>query len=117
MRLLLMALLLTAPLAGAVIESYEFDNEDLRDRYSVLVAELRCPKCQNQNIADSNAPIAADLREQLHKQLHDGRRKTPRRRSHAARSGRRRSWATTAATRRCRAPPASCTADTSNRPR
>jgi len=38
----------------------------------VLSAELRCPKCQNQNIADSNAPIAQDLRKLLHQQLEAG---------------------------------------------
>ncbi len=54
----------------AVIETYEFESELLRQRYLALSEELRCPKCQNQNIADSNAPIAADLRAQLHEQLH-----------------------------------------------
>ncbi|MDG2410615.1 MAG: cytochrome c-type biogenesis protein CcmH, partial [Halioglobus sp.] len=34
--------------------------------------ELRCPKCQNQNIADSNAPISQDLRKLLHQQLQAG---------------------------------------------
>jgi cytochrome c-type biogenesis protein CcmH len=74
MRLLVVLCLwwVTAP-AFAVIESYDFDNESLRERFQVLAAELRCPKCQNQNIADSNAPIAADLRRQLHIQLHEGR--------------------------------------------
>ena len=33
---------------------------------------MRCPKCQNQTIADSNAPIAKDLRFLLHQQLEDG---------------------------------------------
>ena len=35
---------------------------ELKSRYQTLIAELRCPKCLNINIADSNAPIAADLR-------------------------------------------------------
>ena len=68
-----LAVLLVALPARAVIESYDFENESLRERFQVLAAELRCPKCQNQNIADSNAPIAADLRKQLHIQLHEGR--------------------------------------------
>jgi cytochrome c-type biogenesis protein CcmH len=59
--------------AFAVIENHEFEDDQLRQRYQLLSAELRCPKCQNQNIADSNAPIAADLREQLYQQLHQGR--------------------------------------------
>ncbi|MEE4661676.1 MAG: cytochrome c-type biogenesis protein [Halieaceae bacterium] len=58
--------------AFAVIETYDFDNASLQQRFKTLAAELRCPKCQNQNIADSNAPIAADLRKQLHAQLHKG---------------------------------------------
>ncbi len=56
----------------AVIETYQFDNEQQRERYNNFVKELRCPKCQNQNIADSNAPIAADLRRELHRLLNQG---------------------------------------------
>ncbi len=72
-RFFLLSLVLFVGSASAVIETYEFDDDVLRERYQSLSAELRCPKCQNQNIADSNAPIAADLREQLYKQLHEGR--------------------------------------------
>ena len=70
---LLLCLLLLPASGWAVIETYEFSSEELRERYRVLTNELRCPKCQNQNIADSNAPIAKDLRQQLHQQLHAGR--------------------------------------------
>jgi cytochrome c-type biogenesis protein CcmH len=70
--LLLLGLWLFSHAALAVIESYEFEDESLRERYQLLSAELRCPKCQNQNIADSNAPIAADLRKQLYAQLTQG---------------------------------------------
>ena len=63
---------LVAVPASAVIETYEFTSPDLEQRYQDLSAELRCPKCQNQNIADSNAPIARDLRVQLHRQLEAG---------------------------------------------
>lgn len=69
---LAMALLLAASLAHAVIETYEFSSTALEQRYQDLSAELRCPKCQNQNIADSNAPIAKDLRRLLHQQLEAG---------------------------------------------
>ena len=58
--------------AWAVIETYEFSEPELEQRYQDLSAELRCPKCQNQNIADSNAPIARDLRNLLHQQLEEG---------------------------------------------
>jgi len=58
--------------AHAVIETYEFSSPALQERYQSLSAELRCPKCQNQNIADSNAPIAQDLRKLLYEQLEKG---------------------------------------------
>ena len=67
-----LALALVCAAAGAVIETYEFSSPDLEQRYHRLSQELRCPKCQNQNIADSNAPIAADLRALLYQQLEAG---------------------------------------------
>ena len=70
--LLLGSLLLAGLIAQAAIETYEFDDDRLLERYQLLSAELRCPKCQNQNIAGSNAPIAEDLREQLYQQLQAG---------------------------------------------
>lgn len=53
-------------------ELLAFDNDDLRERYGELVFQLRCPKCQNQNVADSNAPIAEDIREKTYEMLHQG---------------------------------------------
>ncbi len=73
MRHLLIALLLWLPLwAQAAIDSFEFRDEATRDRFHQLTAELRCPKCQNQNIADSNSPIAEDLRTEIHRMLQQG---------------------------------------------
>jgi cytochrome c-type biogenesis protein CcmH len=72
MHLAAALLLALAVPAQGVIETYEFSDEDLRARYHRLAFELRCPKCQNQNIADSNAPIAQDLRAQLVEQLESG---------------------------------------------
>ena len=69
--LVIAALLLSCP-ALALIETYEFSKPELEARYQQLSEELRCPKCQNQNIADSNAPIAQDLRKLLHQQLELG---------------------------------------------
>ncbi len=58
--------------ALALIETYSFSTPELETRFHRLSQELRCPKCQNQNIADSNAPIAQDLRKLLHQQLEQG---------------------------------------------
>jgi cytochrome c-type biogenesis protein CcmH len=75
MKQLIQGLLLTLCLLGsasAAIDAYEFKNEAERERYRTLVEELRCPKCQNQNIADSNAPIAMDLRREIYRMLEEG---------------------------------------------
>jgi cytochrome c-type biogenesis protein CcmH len=53
----------------AAIDVYQFKNEQDRQRFQQLTSELRCPKCQNQNIADSNAPIAQDLRTKIQAML------------------------------------------------
>lgn len=63
---LVCGLWLAAP-ALAAIDTYEFDTQAERDRYRKLTEELRCPKCQNQNIADSDAPISLDLREETYR--------------------------------------------------
>lgn len=76
MKRLLIACLLGLSLAGvarAAIDTYEFRDEVERERFRSLTEELRCPKCQNQNIADSNAPIATDLRREIYRMLDDGR--------------------------------------------
>jgi len=58
--------------ARAAIDTYQFADEAERERYRELTKELRCPKCQNQDIADSNAPIAADLRREIFRMLGEG---------------------------------------------
>lgn len=66
-------LMLVAMPSGAVIESYDFTSDAERARYQHFIDELRCPKCQNQNLAGSNSPIAADLRRELHRMIVEGR--------------------------------------------
>jgi cytochrome c-type biogenesis protein CcmH len=53
----------------ASTEVVPFSDPQLRDRYYQLVKELRCPKCQNQNLADSNAPISKDMKAQIYSML------------------------------------------------
>ena len=59
--------------AQAAIDTYEFANDVERARFRELTQELRCPKCQNQDIADSNAPIATDLRREIYRMLGEGK--------------------------------------------
>lgn len=69
--LLLLAALLAMPV-WAAIEPLEFDDPQQQTRYRLLIDELRCPTCQNQNIAESNAPLANDLRQRVHLMITEG---------------------------------------------
>ncbi len=72
-QLVVMFVLMCGMPAQAVIDRYEFDDEVTRQRYLSFIEEMRCPKCQNQNLAGSDSPIAADLRRELYRMLNDGR--------------------------------------------
>ena len=49
-----------------------FSDDTYLKRYQNLLEELRCPKCQNQNLADSNAPISNDLKKEIQRLLEQG---------------------------------------------
>lgn len=70
----MLALFLSTNQALAVVDGHEylFDREVDAIRFKSLSQELRCPTCQNQNIADSNSPIAKSLRDQLFQLIKDG---------------------------------------------
>ncbi len=70
---LFILILLANAQALAAIDPYEFENETQRDRYQNFIEDLRCPKCQNQNLAGSDAPIATDLRHELQRLLKEGK--------------------------------------------
>lgn len=52
-------------------ELMQFSSVLNKTRYQSLIEELRCPKCQNQNLADSASGIAVDLREQVHQMIEE----------------------------------------------
>lgn len=68
----LLTLLLAAATSATVIDGFEFEDEAMAERYRQLIAEFRCPKCLNTNIAGSNAPIAVDLRRTVRRLLKEG---------------------------------------------
>ena len=61
--------LLLAAGAHARVEVHEFDSPAQEARYNKLIAELRCLVCQNQNLADSNAELAVDLRRKTYEMV------------------------------------------------
>lgn len=60
---LLLALALSAPASAATLD----------EREAALASRLRCMVCQNQTLAESNAPLARDMRQQIREQLAQGR--------------------------------------------
>ncbi|SBS24819.1 Cytochrome c-type biogenesis protein CcmH precursor [Marinomonas aquimarina] len=74
-RWVIAALCMLSVWGGAVFatEVLEFNSPDEQQRYRVLIEELRCPKCQNQNLEDSNAGIAIDLRNQVYSMINEGK--------------------------------------------
>jgi len=56
----------------AEILVYSFTDPVLEERFNVLITELRCPKCQNNNLADSNAPLAVDLKDIVYDKINAG---------------------------------------------
>ena len=69
---LLIACLLSVA-SYAAIDVYDFDSVQQEAQYRGLIEELRCPKCQNQNLAGSDAPIAQDLKQKTYDMIKDGR--------------------------------------------
>ena len=59
--------------AHAAIDVYDFDSIQQEAQYRGLIEEFRCPKCQNQNLAGSDAPIAQDLKQKTYDMVKDGR--------------------------------------------
>lgn len=62
-------ILLSSFIVSAAIDVYQFNDPKKEKRFQELAYELRCPKCQNQNLADSNAEIALDLRAKIQQML------------------------------------------------
>ncbi|MGI2916893.1 cytochrome c-type biogenesis protein [Vibrio parahaemolyticus] len=61
--------------AHAAIEVYEFDNLEQEQQFKELGHTLRCPKCQNNTISDSNAELAQDLRHKVYEMTKEGKSK------------------------------------------
>ncbi|MDF2153764.1 cytochrome c-type biogenesis protein [Vibrio sp. CAU 1672] len=61
--------------AFAAIEVYEFDNLEQEQQFKELGHTLRCPKCQNNSISDSNAELAQDLRHKVYEMTKEGKSK------------------------------------------
>ncbi|NDJ56930.1 cytochrome c-type biogenesis protein CcmH [Enterobacteriaceae bacterium 4M9] len=61
--------------ALAAIDTYQFKDEAQEQQFRQLTEQLRCPKCQNNSIADSNAMIASDMRQKVYELQQQGQTK------------------------------------------
>ncbi|GAA6168523.1 cytochrome c-type biogenesis protein [Sessilibacter corallicola] len=71
--LVMFFVVLYASAAFSVVDIHEFDSAEQEARYQQLVHELRCPKCQNQNLNGSDSQIAKDLRREVYRLLKEGK--------------------------------------------
>ncbi|MGS0676478.1 heme lyase NrfEFG subunit NrfF [Shewanella sp. 0m-4] len=70
----LVLLLSMASLANATpVDTYEFKSVANQKRALSLAHSLRCPQCQNQNLIDSNSPVAQDLRLEVYQMVDEGK--------------------------------------------
>ena len=65
-------LLLLSAAALAIDTGQAFDDPELQARYEKIIDEVRCLKCQNQTIKDSNAFLASDLRREIRRMIEEG---------------------------------------------
>ncbi|ACT13448.1 MULTISPECIES: cytochrome c-type biogenesis protein [Pectobacterium] len=56
-------------------EVLRFDNDAQEQQFRELTMQLRCPKCQNNSIADSNSMIASDMRQKVYELMQQGQTK------------------------------------------
>lgn len=69
----LFASLMIPVLSSAIDTGQAFDDPELQARYEKIIDEVRCLKCQNQTIKDSNAFLAGDLRREIRRMLTEGK--------------------------------------------
>ena len=71
--LILVSCLLIPAMVTAIDTGQAFDDPELQARYEHIIDEVRCLKCQNQTIKDSNAFLAGDLRREIRRLLTEGK--------------------------------------------
>ena len=71
-RIILALVMLVLAITAMAKEPLIFMNPEREARYNQLTVELRCLVCQNQNLADSDAPLAQDLRAEIYDMMQAG---------------------------------------------
>ncbi|ECJ9549641.1 heme lyase NrfEFG subunit NrfF [Salmonella enterica] len=73
--MLLVALLIFLPFAthAQVVDTWTFANPQQQEKALSIASQLRCPQCQNQNLLESNAPVAVSMRHQVYSMVAEGK--------------------------------------------
>lgn len=71
--LILVAAIFAVSPVAAIDTGKAFDDPELQARYDKLISEVRCLKCQNQSIKDSNVFLASDLRREIRRLISEGK--------------------------------------------
>ncbi|HAF1539836.1 TPA: heme lyase NrfEFG subunit NrfF [Salmonella enterica] len=73
--MLLLALLIFLPFAthAQVVDTWTFANPQQQEKALSIASQLRCPQCQNQNLLESNAPVAVSMRHQVYSMVAEGK--------------------------------------------
>lgn len=64
--LLTLLLLFTCFARAQVVDTWQFANPQQQQQALNIASQLRCPQCQNQNLLESNAPVAVSMRHQVY---------------------------------------------------
>ena len=56
-----------------VVDTWRFENPQQQEQALSIASQLRCPQCQNQNLLESNAPVAVSMRHQVYSMVAEGK--------------------------------------------
>lgn len=72
-KLFLLLVFISFSVLAEMVDTFQFNSVEDRVRAVELAKSLRCPQCQNQNLVESNSPIAYDLRIEVYQMINEGK--------------------------------------------
>lgn len=64
---------ITLPLAAQIVDTWAFTSPEIQERALAVAGQIRCPKCQNQSLLESNAPAAVAMRHEVFAMTEQGK--------------------------------------------
>ncbi|WKU75794.1 heme lyase NrfEFG subunit NrfF [Escherichia albertii] len=72
-RFLMLLLLFAGFVHAQVVDTWQFANPQQQEQALSIASQLRCSQCQNQNLLESNAPVAVSMRHQVYSMVAEGK--------------------------------------------